>query len=94
MNNGKFVFSHTLYDDLERELMLGVGSSYQIGSVMLEISSRAKADALKLTMKFFSMITVMAIFLLSFAVFVEFWTVVLTQILIEKGLIDMQRGGF
>ena len=93
-NSGKFTFSPLLYDDLERELMLGVGSSYQVGSVMLEISSRAKADALKLTMKFFRMITVMALFLLSFAVFVEFWTVVLTQILIEKGLIDMQKGGF
>ena len=93
-NNGQFVFSHTLYDDLERELLLGVGSSYQVGSVMLEISSRAKADALKLTMNFFRLITAMALFLLSFAVFVEFWTVVLTQILIEKGLIDMQKGGF
>lgn len=93
-NNGKFVLSSVLYDDLERELMLGVGSSYQIGNVMIEISYRAKADALKLTIQFFRIITVMAIFLLSFAVFVEYWTVVLTQILIEKGLIDMQKGGF
>lgn len=88
---GRFSFSHILYDDLERELMLGVGSSSQIGKVMLEISSRARADALKLTMKFFRMITAMALFLLSFAVFVEFWTVVLTQILIQKGMIDLAR---
>lgn len=88
---GQFVFSNVLYDDLERELMLGVGSSQQIGKVMLEISSRARADALELSMKFFRMITVMALFLLSFAVIVEFWTVVLTQVLIQKGMIDMAR---
>lgn len=93
-NDGKFVFSSILYDDLERELMLGVGSSYQIGKVMIEMSSRAKADALKLTISFFRMITAMALFLLSFAVFIEFWTVVLTQIMIEKGFIDMQKAGF
>jgi len=93
-NNGKFVFSSVLYDDLEKELLVGVGSSRQIGLVMTEISERAKADALKLTINFFRMITGLAMFLLAFAVFVEFWTVVLTQILIEKGLIEMQKAGF
>jgi len=93
-NNGKFVFSSVLYDDLEKELLVGVGSSKQIGHVMIEISERARADALKLTIQFFRMITGLAMFLLTFAVFIEFWTVVLTQIIIEKGLIEMQRGGF
>lgn len=92
-NNGKFIFSSILYDDLERELLLGVGSSYQVGSVMLEISNRAKNDTLLLMVKFFRLITVMAISLLSFAVFIEFWTVILTQILIQKGFIDMAQGG-
>ncbi len=90
--NGEFLFHSALYDDMEKELMAGVGSSHQIGSVMLEMSSRARTDALKLTTSFFRMITVVSIFLMAFTVFIEFYTVVLTQILIQKGLIDLTRG--
>mgnify|MGYP000651418693 CR=1 FL=1 len=93
-NDGKFILHSTLYDDLEKGLLLGVGSSQQIGEVMNEISNRAKADALALSTKFFRMITALSIFLMAFAVFIEFYTVVLTQILIQKGLIDMTRAGF
>lgn len=91
-NDGKFIFHSTLYDDIEKGLLLGVGSSFQVGAVMLEISSRARTDALKLTTKFFRTITFLSIFLLAFAVFIEFYTIVLTQILIQKGLIDLTRG--
>ena len=90
--DGKFIFHSTLYDDIEKGLLLGVGSSFQIGAVMLEISNRARTDALKLTTKFFRMVTLMSIFLMAFAVFIEFYTIVLTQILIQKGLIDLTRG--
>ena len=38
------------------------------------------------------MITLLSILLMAFAVFIEFYTVVLTQILIQKGLIDAARG--
>jgi len=89
---GKLVFHDAMYDAMEKELMLGVGSSHQVGKVMVEISSRAKSDALKLSTKFFRMITIISIFLMAFAVFIEFYTVVLTQILIQKGLIDLSRG--
>jgi len=90
--DGKFIFHSTLYDDIEKGLLLGVGSSQQIGRVMIEISSRAKTDALSLSTKFFQMITMLSILLMAFAVFIEFYTVVLTQILIQKGLIDATRG--
>ncbi len=89
---GKLVFHDAMYDDMEQALMLGVGSSQQVGKVMVEISNRAKSDALKLSTKFFRMITIISIFLMAFAVFIEFYTVVLTQILIQKGLIDLSRG--
>ncbi len=91
--DGKFIFHSTLYDDIEKGLLLGVGSSFQIGAVLLEISDRARTDALALSTKFFRMITVLSILLMAFAVFIEFYTVVLTQILIQKGLIDLTRGG-
>ena len=59
---------------------------------MLEISSRAKTDAMVLSSKFFRLVTIMSIFLMAFAVFIEYYTVVLTQILIQKGLIDASKG--
>jgi type II secretory pathway component PulF len=89
---GKLVFHSHLYDGVEKELLRGVGSSEQTGSIMLEISSRAKTDAMKLSTKFFRLITFISIFMMAFAVFIEFFTVVLTQILIQKGMIDATRG--
>lgn len=90
--DGKIIFHSYLYDNLEQELLVGVGSSYQVGTVLLEISDRARIDALELSTKFFRMITLSAIILMAFAVFIEFYTVVLTQTLIQKGLIDLTRG--
>ena len=90
---GKLILDSHLYDDIEKGLLTGVGSSKQIGSVMLEISDRARTDALKLTTKFFRLITVLSIFLMAFAVFIEYYTVVLTQIIIQKGMIDAAKVG-
>ncbi len=92
-HDGKFILHSSLYDNIEQGLLTGVGSSKQVGSVMLEISDRARTDALKMTTKFFRLITVMSIFLMAFAVFIEYYTVVLTQILIQKGFIDMSKTG-
>lgn len=91
--DGKLTFSEELYSDIERALLVGVGSSAQIGTVMVDISHRAKAEALMLTGKFLRVITLISIFLMAFAVFLEFYTVVLTQMIIQKGLIDMTKGG-
>ncbi len=46
-----------------------------------------------LTTKFFRIITLMSIFLMAFSVFIEFYTIVLTQILIQKGMIDLNTPG-
>ncbi len=89
---GKLILHSKLYDDIEKGLLTGVGSSAQVGAVMLEISDRARTDALELSTKFFRMITLFSILLMAFAVFIEFFTVVLTQVLIQKGLIDATRG--
>lgn len=89
---GKFLFHSTLYDETEKGLLLGVGSSHQIGAIMLEISSKARTDALALSTKFFQLINLLSILLMAFAVFIEFYTVVLTQMLIQKGLIDLSKG--
>lgn len=91
-NEGKFTLHSTLYDNIEKGLLTGIGSSSQAGEVMIEISIRARSDALAYSTKFFRIVTVCSILLMSFAVFIEFYTVVLTQILIQKGLIDLTRG--
>lgn len=91
--HGKFVLDTDLYDKVELELLSGVGTSRQVGSIMKEISERARADSIELSVKFFRLITIASIFLLSFAVFIEFWTVVLSEILIQKGFIDMAKSG-
>ncbi|MCW8894803.1 MAG: type II secretion system F family protein [Sulfurimonas sp.] len=92
-HDGKFTLHPDLYDDLEQGLLSGVGTSKQIGSVMLEISDRARTDALKLSTKFFRLITILSIFLMAFAVFIEYYTIVLTQIIIQKGFIDASKTG-
>jgi len=90
--DGKFIYHPFLYEPIERELLAGIGSSKQLGLVMQEISSRAKTEAMELSTKFFRMVTFVSIFLMAFAVFIEFYTVVLTQIIIQKGMIDASKG--
>lgn len=91
--DGKFTLHPDLYDDLEQGLLAGVGTSKQIGSVMLEISDRSRTDALKESTSFFRLITVLSIILMAFAVFIEYYTVVLTQLIIQKGMLDATRIG-
>ena len=91
-NEGKFLYHPSLFDPLERNLLIGAKTSPQIGSVLFEISLRAKEEALTQSKKFFRLITALSIFFMAFAVFIEFYTVVLTQIIIQKGLIDMAKG--
>jgi len=91
--DGKFIFHPYLYEDIERQLLVGAGSTRQIASVMQEISLKAKGEAMELSTKFFRLITVISILLMAFAVFIEFYTVVLTQIIIQKGMIDVAKGG-
>lgn len=90
--DGKFILHSRLFDGVEKDLLAGVGSTNQIGLVLTEISRRAREESLILSTKFFRMIVFASILLMTFAVFIEFYTVVLTQILIQKGLIDMTRG--
>jgi len=92
-HDGKFTLHPHLYDDLEKGLLTGVGSSKQIGSVMLEISDRARTDALRLSSSFFRLITVLSILLMAFAVFIEYYIVVLTQLIIQKGMLDATKTG-
>jgi type II secretory pathway component PulF len=92
-HDGKLTLHSDLYDDLEKGLLAGVGSSKQVGLVMSEISDRARTDGLKLTTKFFRLITIMSIFMMAFAVFIEYYTVVLTQLIIQKGFIEASKTG-
>lgn len=92
-HDGALTLHPHLYDDLEQGLLAGIGTSKQLGSVMLEISDRARTNALRLTTSFFRLITVLSIILMAYAVFIEYYTVVLTQLIIQKGMLDATKIG-
>lgn len=60
----------------------------QLGDMLEQFADRARLNALTTATKFFRIITIMAILLLACAVFVEFFTIVLTQVLIQQEIIN------
>ncbi|MFA6759562.1 MAG: type II secretion system F family protein [Sulfuricurvum sp.] len=89
---GELSYDPLLFDDIDRSLFVGVGTLDQVGSIMIEVSNKARDKALELSGKFFRLIIAISIFLMAFAVFIEFYTVVLTQLIIQKGLVDLAKG--
>lgn len=75
------------FDDIEQHLLTGAGTVKQLGDMLGGFADRARLNALTSATKFFRIMTVMAILLLAFAVFVEFFTIVLTQVLIQQAVI-------
>ncbi|MFA6188746.1 MAG: type II secretion system F family protein [Sulfuricurvum sp.] len=78
----------SFFDDIEQHLLAGAGNVAQLGEIMSQFSDRARLNALSAATKFFRLITILAILLLAFAVFVEFFTIVLTQVLIQQEFIN------
>jgi type II secretory pathway component PulF len=76
------------FEDIEQQLLTSAGSITQLSDMMGQFAERARISALTMATKFFRVITIMAIFLLAFAVFVEFFTIVLTQVLIQQEVIN------
>lgn len=85
-------WSVSLFEEIERRLLFGAGSMAQVGEVMVQLAEKARTQALLQAGKFFRLISVISILLMAFAVFVEFFTVVLTQVLIQKGIINAVEG--
>ncbi len=85
-------WSGELFDEVERRLLMGTGSMTQVGDVLLQLADRARMSALLQSNRFFRIVSVLSIVLMAFAVFVEFFTVVLTQVLIQKGIINAVDG--
>lgn len=76
------------FEEIEQHLIAGAGNTKQLGDMLMQFSDKARLNALVAATKFFRTITILAICLLAFAVFVEFFTVVLTQILIQQEFIN------
>jgi type II secretory pathway component PulF len=76
------------FEDIEQHLLTGAGTVTQLGEILAQFADRARINALTMATKFFRIITIMAILLLAFAVFVEFFTIVLTQVLIQQEVIN------
>lgn len=76
------------FDEIEQHLLAGAGTISQLGDILEQFADRARLNALALASKFFRIITILAILLLAFAVFVEFFTIVLTQVIIQQEFVN------
>jgi len=76
------------FEDIEQHLLAGAGTVTQLGEILEQFADRARLNALALASKFFRIITILSILLLAFAVFVEFFTIVLTQVLIQQEFVN------
>lgn len=76
------------FEEIEQHLIAGAGNVRQLGEMLGQFSDRARLNALTTATKFFRLVTILAILLLAFAVFVEFFTIVLTQVLIQQEFIN------
>ena len=76
------------FESIEQSLLSGAGNIAQLGDMLGQFSDRSRMSALAAASSFFRIITIMAILLLAFAVFVEFFTIVLTQVLIKQEFIN------
>jgi type II secretory pathway component PulF len=76
------------FEEIEQHLLTGAGTVTQLGDMLEQFADRARLNALTTATKFFRIITIMAILLLACAVFVEFFTIVLTQVLIQQEIIN------
>lgn len=90
---GRLTYPKEIFDLHEQTLLQGVGSNAQMGETLLNAAKKSKFEAMNLSKKFFRYITLSAVFLMAFAVFIEFYVVVLTQVILQKGLIDMANSG-
>lgn len=77
------------FEEIEQRLLSGVGNVFQLGDMIAKFADRSRLNALTASTSFFRLITVISILILAFAVFVEFFTVVLTQVIIQKEFLDV-----
>jgi type IV pilus assembly protein PilC len=84
----KNFWSIPFFEEIEQHLLNGAGTSAQLGDIFEQFAERSRLNALTMATKFFRIVTIMAILLLAFAVFVEFFTIVLTQVLIQQEIVN------
>lgn len=76
------------FEEIEQRLLAGAGNITQLGNMLGQFSDRSRYSALAAASGFFRVITILAILLLAYAVFVEFFTIVLTQVLIQQEFLN------
>lgn len=88
----KDFYNYEIFDEVEKGILSSVGSSAQLSGTFLDISKRNQYEALRLSGKFFRIMSATSIFLMASAVFIEFFAVVLTQTIIQKGMMNAAGG--
>ena len=76
------------FEEIEQRLLSGAGNIAQLGDMLGHFSDRSRLNALAAATRFFRIVTVIAILIMAFAVFVEFFTIVLTQVLIQQAFVE------
>lgn len=76
------------FEEIEQRLLSGAGNITQLSDMLGQFADRSRLNALTTATKFFRIVTIIAILLLAFGVFVEFFTIVLTQVLIQQEFIN------
>lgn len=84
----KHFWEISFFEEIEQRLLSGAGNIGQLGDMLGQFADRSRLNALSAATRFFRIITVLSILLLAFAVFVEFFTIVLTQVLIQQEFIN------
>jgi type II secretory pathway component PulF len=83
------IFSHKkIFTPFESDLIAGSSNSNQLGETFIKISNYSKNEAYTGFTSFFRFLTFFSIFLLSATIFLEFYAIVVTQLIIQSNLIQ------
>lgn len=80
----RYLLDSGLFSKLQKGVFLGVNSTAQLGENLIKLGEYSKEDAYFNATKFFRFVTVFSITILAMTVFLEFYTVVMTQMIIQK----------
>jgi hypothetical protein len=82
--NKNFLTENMMFSNVQKSMFLGVSNSLQLGENLVKLGQLIKEDAYYGTVRFFRFITLFSIIMLASSVFLEFYSVVITQMIVQK----------
>jgi type II secretory pathway component PulF len=84
----KIFISNKIFTNFENDLVVSATNSEQLGDTFEKISKYAKSEAYSRFTSFFRFLTFFSIFILTATVFLEFYAIVVTQLIIQSNIIN------